>query len=303
MRNVGRLWTRSHYSITLSKSPYVDEGLWISVPPADRNLPSMSGAFPSTMMFTGKTPVPKVLSQPERIQIVQYFLNLPPNQRNKTKHFNFNLPERPALLVKYGDQDLLAEASTQSFFQALAREGRSAPGPPAVYNAFCWNGYYFIVMEKVDLPTLAACDSIRDDDAVQLVASAVGWLLAQMPAVPDSLFGRISTSEACLARLLQRSGRTGTLRQLRSPRQDSFLLDATGRIWIVDFRYIGVFPKPYQQYAFLNIGSSFARAVGRSLGHQPPDIAEAMAQASAVLRQTADIDLGLDKFGAVHSTK
>lgn len=102
------------------------------------------------------------------------------------------------MFVKHGDKDLLAEASTQSFFHALAREDISAPGIPAVYNAFRGNGYYFIVMEKVDLPTLGACNSIRDDYAVQRVASAVGWLLAQMPAVPDSLFGRISASEACV---------------------------------------------------------------------------------------------------------
>lgn len=139
-----------------------------------------------------------MLSQPERDQIVQYFFGLPSSQRNKTNHFDFNLPGRPALFVKHGDKDLLAEASTQSFFHALAREDISAPGIPAVYNAFRGNGYYFIVMEKVDLPTLGACNSIRDDYAVQRVASAVGWLLAQMPAVPDSLFGRISASEACV---------------------------------------------------------------------------------------------------------
>jgi hypothetical protein len=37
-------------------------------------------------------------------------------------------------------------------------------------------------------------------------------------------------------------------------------------------------PKPFQQYAFYNIGSS--------LGHQLPDIAEAMTTASVMLQQT-----------------
>jgi len=55
-----------------------------------------------------------------------------------------------------------------------------------------------MVMEKVDLPTVEACTSITNDDAVQLVAFAVKWLLAQMPEVPDSLFGRISALEACV---------------------------------------------------------------------------------------------------------
>jgi hypothetical protein len=41
--------------------------------------------------------------------------------------------------------------------------------------------------------------------------------------------------------------------------KDNFLFDVTtGRIWIVDFQHIGVLPKPFQQYAFFNIGSSGA---------------------------------------------
>ncbi len=69
--------------------------------------------------------------------------------------------------------------------------------------------------------------------------------------------------------------------------KDNFLLDVgIGCIWIVDFQHIGVFPKPFQQYAFFNIGNSFAAAVGRYLGYQPPDIAEAMMKASDLLQQT-----------------
>ena len=140
-----------------------------------------------------------MLSQPECSQIAQYFLDLPQSERVKTNHFNFNLPERPPLFVKYGDKDLLAEASTQTFFHALAQNDKSAPGIPAVYHAFCEHGYYFMVMERVvDLPTLRACNSIPSEYAVKSVALAVGWLLAQMPAVPASLFGRISASGACV---------------------------------------------------------------------------------------------------------
>jgi len=280
-------------------------------------------------MSSSLPPVPEVLSQPERDQIVQYFLNLP-LQRNM-RHFDFNLPDRPTLFVKIGNKDLLAEASTQSFFHALSRDDRSAPGIPAVYNAFGSNGYYFLVMEKVNLPTLAACDSIPDDHAVQLVASAVGWLLAQMPAVPDSLFGRISASEARVWHAFFKDGEApvpfvssealakyvnkALSRRLRNTTppislsndlciyhsdiyKDSFLLDATDRIWIVDFLHIGVLPKPFQQFAFFNIGSSFARAVGSCLGYQPSDIAEPMMLASAMLVQIGNSNLGLDKFGA-----
>ncbi|KAM6491146.1 hypothetical protein JOM56_013385 [Amanita muscaria] len=279
-----------------------------------------------------------MLSQPEHDQIVQYFFDLPLLQRSKTNHFNFNLPEWPALFVKYGDKDLLAEASTQCFFHALAREDKSAPGIPAIYSTFHGNGYYFIVMEKIDLPTLGACNSIRDDYAVQRVASAVEWLLAQMPAVPDSLFGRISASEACVwhsffkeqqapvpfvspeavakyvNKALSRCRRNVTppislsndLSIYHSDiSKDNFLFDVTtGHIWIVDFQHIGVLPKPFQKYAFFNIGSSFAAAIGRYLGHQLSDIAKAMTKASSLLQQTGgNARLGLDKFGEGHLTK
>ena len=53
-------------------------------------------------------------------------------------------------------------------------------------------------MERVDLPTLRACNSIPGEYAVKSAAFAVKWLLAQMPAVSASLFGRISASDACV---------------------------------------------------------------------------------------------------------
>lgn len=122
------------------------------------------------------------------------------------------------MFIKYGCGDLLAEASTQTFFHALAQKDRLAPGIPAVYNAFCENGYCFMVMEKVDLPTLVACNSIPNEYAVKMVALAVGWLLAQMPSVPASLFGRISASEACVWHAFFKD-RAATLRQHRSDLQ------------------------------------------------------------------------------------
>jgi hypothetical protein len=137
----------------------------------------------------------QVLSGPECSQIAQY---RPERAKTNLNHFNFNLPDRPPLFVKYGDRDLLAEANTQIFFHALAQRDRSAPGIPAVYNVFYQNGYHFIVMERVDLPTLDAGNSIPSEDTVKSVALAVGWLLDQMSAVPASLFGRISASEACV---------------------------------------------------------------------------------------------------------
>jgi len=66
-----------------------------------------------------------------------------------------------------------------------------------VYDAFCEAGYCFSVMEKIEIPTRSTCD-ISGDDAVQSVASAIKWLLAQIPSVPPSIFGRISSEQACV---------------------------------------------------------------------------------------------------------
>lgn len=62
-----------------------------------------------------------------------------------------------------------------------------------------------------------------------------------------------------------------------------FLIDvATDRIWIVDFQYIGVLPKPFQQHAFFST-SSLASNVGRSLGYQRPDVV--VVKAASILKQ------------------
>jgi len=76
-------------------------------------------------------------------------------------------------------------------------------------------------------------------------------------------------------------------------REDNFLLDATtGRIWIIDFEHVCVFPKPFQQYGFFNINSPLASEVGRYLGYKQPDIVEAMMRTSSLVHQ-----LGTGKLG------
>jgi hypothetical protein len=66
-----------------------------------------------------------MLSQPELDTIVKYFFSLPPDQRSQTNHFDFDRPGKPTLFVKYGHEDLLDEANTQSFFYDLAQTSRT----------------------------------------------------------------------------------------------------------------------------------------------------------------------------------
>ena len=49
-------------------------------------------------------------------------------------------------------------------------------------------------MEKIETFTVRACNILVETE-VESVASAVKWLLDQMPLVPGSVFGRISSEE------------------------------------------------------------------------------------------------------------
>ncbi len=101
-----------------------------------------------------------MLSKPDSLdEIVEYFNSLP-LARNQTNHCDFDRPGKPTFFVKYGDNDLLDEASAQSFFYALIQKDSSVPRISAVYNAFRGEGYYFIVMERIKMPTLRACNFI-----------------------------------------------------------------------------------------------------------------------------------------------
>ncbi|KAG8902170.1 hypothetical protein FRB99_004807 [Tulasnella sp. 403] len=273
--------------------------------------------------------VRKELTQTERECILHHFKNLPQNERNHTNHFDIDLEGKLTLFVKYGS-DVLAEASTQSFFHALAQKDESAPGIPKVYDAFREEGYCFSVMEKIESPTLSACE-ISEDDAVQIVASTIKWLLAQLPSVHTSIFGRISSEQACVWHPFFKDHRaplpfanvdaltkyvtkafsrlpgkpkvsisfSGDLAIYHSDiTKENFLHDIrTGKTWIVDFQHIGALPVPFQTYGFFNIGRSFAAAVGRHLGHRPSDIANNMTKASGLLQQ-----LGGDGSLSKHSS-
>ena len=80
--------------------------------------------------------IPELLTEPQREAIVTHFNGIPRAERSKTNNFDFVRPGKPTWFVKYGFNDLLDEASTQSFFYTLAWEDNSAPRIPAVYSAF-----------------------------------------------------------------------------------------------------------------------------------------------------------------------
>jgi len=278
--------------------------------------------------------VQESLTEREKEVIFKHWKNTPLAERSSTNHFDFVREGKPTLFVKYGGHDLLDEGSTQTFFHSLAQSDSSAPHIPAVYSAFRLEGRHFLVMEKVDMPTLESC-GIAENDAIQRAASAVGWLLNQMHSIPSDMFGRISfrstpvwhqffkdhqapvpfiSSEALEKYINKALSRRPGGRQAPPPAislsnelaiyhsdisDHNFLYDvATGRVCIVDFQHIGVLPKPFQTFAFFNIGCPFAAAVGDHLRYQPSDVADAMAPASALLKMTAGAaDLGLNALG------
>ncbi|GJJ09726.1 hypothetical protein Clacol_003950 [Clathrus columnatus] len=282
--------------------------------------------------------IPNELTQTERDRIVEYFNDIVKKDDFYTNHFDIDLEGRPTFFVKYGlDEneyglDVLVEASTQSFFYALAQNDKSAPRIPKVYDAFQQDKRRFFVMEKIELPTLSSCE-ISEGDAVKSAASALKWLLAQLPSVPSSIFGRISSEPSCvwhsffkdheapvcfahadaLTKYVNKafsrcagkekpsiSSFSDELAIYHSDiRKDNFLHDIkTGKTWIIVFQHIGVLPEPFQTYAFFNTGNRFAAAVGRHLGYQPSRIAGLLTRAANLLQMTSgNASLNLDKFG------
>ncbi|GJJ09763.1 hypothetical protein Clacol_003987 [Clathrus columnatus] len=274
--------------------------------------------------------VPNELSQTERERIVEYYENIVEKKNFYAKYFDIDLEGRPTFFVKHG-LDGLVEASTQSFFYNLAQKDESAPRIPKVYDAFRQNGHCFFVMEKIELPTLSTCE-ISEDDAVKSVASAIEWLFAQLPSVPTSIFGRISSEPSCarheffkdqeapvcfansdaltkyvnkaFSRCPGKPKRTVSFSDELAIyhsdiHKDNFLHDIkTGKTWIIDFQHIGVFPEPFQTYSLFNTGNDFATSVGKHLGHQPSDIADLLTFAGGLLKITAEnASLKLDRFG------
>jgi hypothetical protein len=66
----------------------------------------------------------------------------------------------------------------------------------------------------------------------------------------------------------------------------NFLLDVdSGRVCIIDFQHIGVFPEVFCTFGFFNTGLLFAGSVGRRLDYQYSMFNSKMAKVSAVLHQ------------------
>ncbi|KAJ3532163.1 hypothetical protein NMY22_g7854 [Coprinellus aureogranulatus] len=113
------------------------------------------------------------------------------------RNFAFELPGRGPVFVKQAF-DAHLEGVTQHFLYLLSQKDESAPRIPRVIDRFSHSAYSIIVMEKVDAPPLSKCD-ISDDEAVEHAAFAVGWLLKQLPSVPEDTFGRPTSDPKALA--------------------------------------------------------------------------------------------------------
>ena len=145
--------------------------------------------------------MPHELSESERGQKVAHLTDLEASGMNawKMRFHEYSLPGRPRLFIKL-DPDVVAEASTQHFFYLCAQGDESAPRIPKVFDAFCSApGYQILVMEKIDAPTLNNC-GLSEEAVVKHAAFAVGWLLGQLPSVPSTCFGRISSEPNSVAK-------------------------------------------------------------------------------------------------------
>lgn len=117
----------------------------------------------------------------------------------KTRFFKYTLPDRPKLFIKLA-YDVVAEASTQHFFYLCAQGDESAPRIAKVFDAFYSPpGYQILVMEKIDAPTLSDC-GLSEEVVVKHAAFAMRWLLDQLPSVPSTCFGRITSEPEAVAK-------------------------------------------------------------------------------------------------------
>ncbi|KAG8954989.1 hypothetical protein FRC04_010473 [Tulasnella sp. 424] len=100
-------------------------------------------------------------------------------------------------VVKFNDTDILNEGDTQAFVYAAAlKSSPNTPRVPEVYECFSCDGIQYLVMERVNLPTVeawikdAASEAeaqSRFDNACQAVANALRWLFALSPPVGSEI--------------------------------------------------------------------------------------------------------------------
>lgn len=108
-------------------------------------------------------------------------------------------------VVKFNDStDILNEGDTQTFVYEALKDLQNAPRVPAIYDCFSWNRIHYLVMEKVDLPTVDAWikdgrdeaeRQSRFDMACQAVGNALASLFTLSPPVGTEI-GQIQGSYA-----------------------------------------------------------------------------------------------------------
>ncbi|TFK61688.1 hypothetical protein BDN72DRAFT_883040 [Pluteus cervinus] len=259
--------------------------------------------------------VPESLTELEREDIVKYL-------RNESRG--------PGQITSISSGSPLDEASTQ-FFSTLSPKRTARLLAFLQYAApSAGKGYYFFVMEKIDMPTLATYD-IPEAEAVQYVASAVRWLLDQMPRDFTRVWHQFFKDHEALVAFVSSEAISKFVNEAHSRRpgketrttislsddlaiyhsgirKHNFLNDVsnvmTRRICVIDFQPIGVLPKPFQTLDFFSIDRSFAAGVGNYLGYRPSDISNVLMKASAMLQRIrGNTRLGLNELGERPSTK
>ncbi|KAG8950613.1 hypothetical protein FRC04_007237 [Tulasnella sp. 424] len=100
-------------------------------------------------------------------------------------------------VVKFNSADILNEGDTQAFVYAAAlKSSPNAPRVPEMYGCFSWDGIQYLVMERVNHPTVEAWikDAASEAEvqsrfgkACQAVANALRWLFALSPPVGSQI--------------------------------------------------------------------------------------------------------------------
>lgn len=95
-------------------------------------------------------------------------------------------------VVKFNEVDILNEGDTQAFVYTAFKCSPDAPTRVAeVYECFSWDGFQYLVMERVDLPTVETWinDATSEAEAStwpvrRLPTPSAGSLLSPLQSVP-----------------------------------------------------------------------------------------------------------------------
>ncbi|KAE9409669.1 hypothetical protein BT96DRAFT_1012611 [Gymnopus androsaceus JB14] len=195
-----------------------------------------------------------------------------------------------------------------------------------VYECFSWNGIHYLVMEKIDLPTVEtwisdsdACNEAEEqsrfDMACKAVANVPPISLHSLPSCRrrDWSHRRQVRPDPKLLIAVLRGAPPLVLNIAHEPlvmvqgdiNPRNFLIDPeTLHVTIIDFGCISILPRSFVSFTLHATRDNFINGIAKSLGWERSENLEALVAATGIYAQMAGKRFGLDERGLpVHVQK